>query len=138
MEKEEKPKIVVGVLIYNKNKEIFLAKSKKWNDKWVVPGGHLELGETIQNCIKRETKEETNIDIEKIEFIGIQESIFSEEFHKKKHMVFLDYCAKAITYDVRLNEEFQEYIWINANEALRLKLNNSTKRFIKRFIEKIK
>ena len=45
----------------------------KWGNLWVVPGGHIEYGETIEEAIKREMKEETNLDIklEKILFVQI-------------------------------------------------------------------
>lgn len=133
----EYPKIVIGALIYNVENKIFLGKSKKWGDKWIVPGGHLELGETFIECIKREVKEETNLEISNIELIGIQESIFSEEFHKKRHMIFLDYCCLVKNDNIKLNDEIQDYIWIMPEEALdKLTLAKTTVNFIKSFIDK--
>jgi nucleoside triphosphatase len=138
MSKSEYPKIVIGALIYNEEKKIFLGKSNKWGDRWIVPGGHLELGETFVECIKREVREETNLEISDIELIGIQESIFSEEFHKKRHMIFLDYCCLANnSSDIKLNDEIQEYIWIKPEEALeKLILAKTTVNFIKSYIDK--
>jgi nucleoside triphosphatase len=137
MNNTKKPEIVVGVLVYNENKEIFLAKAHKWGDRWIVPGGHLEYGETLIECVSREVKEETNLDVRDIEIIDIQDSIFSKEFHRECHMVFLDYCCKQDSYDIQLNDELQEYIWIDPKEALKkLNLNSSTREFIERFVEK--
>jgi nucleoside triphosphatase len=138
MSKSEYPKIVIGALIYNEENKIFLGKSNKWGDRWIVPGGHLELGETFVECIKREVREETNLEISDIELIGIQESIFSEEFHKKRHMIFLDYCCLANnSSDIKLNDEIQEYIWIKPEEALeKLILAKTTVNFIKSFMAK--
>ncbi len=138
MSKSEYPKIVIGALIYNEENKIFLGKSNKWGDRWIVPGGHLELGETFVECIKREVREETNLEISDIELIGIQESIFSEEFHKKRHMIFLDYCCLANnSSDIKLNDEIQEYIWIKPEEALeKLILAKTTVNFIKSYIDK--
>jgi len=133
---QEKPKIIVGAIIYDDNNKIFLAKSYKWKDKWVVPGGHLEWGESLENCVKREIKEETNLDVSNIELVGIQENIFPEEFHKKKHFIFLDYCCHTESDNVKLNDELQEHTWINPKAALKLELNPTTERFIKRFIKK--
>ncbi len=129
------PKIVVGVLVYNNKGEIFLAKQKKWEDKWTIPGGHLDYGEHLQDCAKREVKEETGMDVSNIEFIGIQESVFSKEYYKEKHMVFVDFCGKAEDNEVVLNDEMQEYQWIDPQDALHLDLGSSTKKLIENFIE---
>jgi nucleoside triphosphatase len=41
MSEKKFPKVAVGVIIYNDNNEIFLAKSHKWENKWIVPGGRI-------------------------------------------------------------------------------------------------
>lgn len=127
---ENIPRAVVGILAYNDKKEVFLATGNKWKGKWIVPGGHLEWGETFVQCAQREMKEETHLDIEDVEFIQLQESIFSEDFIKKKHFVFIDVIAKATTDDVILNEELEEYGWFSFEEAKKLNTYSSTKRFI--------
>ncbi len=137
MNNKQHPKIVVGILVYNDENKIFLGKCHKWGDKWVVPGGHLEWGETLFECVEREVKEETNLEVSDIELIGVQESIFSEEFYEKRHMVFLDYCCKAVNSDIKLNDEIQEYVWMTPEEALKkLRLAKATTEFIKKFIAK--
>ncbi|OGF22603.1 hypothetical protein A2Y83_01105 [Candidatus Falkowbacteria bacterium RBG_13_39_14] len=129
------PKIIVGAIVYNKNGEIFLARSYKWKDRWVVPGGHLEWGETIENAIRREVKEETNMEIKNIEFVDVQEGVLSGEYHKESHMVFLDYCCEFAESEIKLNSELQEYIWIKPQEAVKkLKLSSTTKMFIENFM----
>ena len=130
------PRIVVGVLIYNEKEELFLFQTHKWHDKWIVPGGHLEWGETLEKCARREVKEETNLEIENIEFFGVQESINSEEFHEKRHMIFMDYSAKLVRGDVVLNQEAEKWGWFSPQEALKLDLNSSTREFITRYLEK--
>jgi nucleoside triphosphatase len=137
MNNKQFPKAVVGVMVYNDKGEIFLAKCKKWDDKWVVPGGHVEWGETLVECARREVKEETNLEVTDIELFNVQESIFSEEYHEKKHMVLLDYSCKATSNDVQLNDEIQEYVWIRPEEALeKLDIGKSAIEFINHFINK--
>lgn len=44
--------VVSGTIIRNREGEILLTKSPKWNNKWVIPGGHIEPGESILHAAK--------------------------------------------------------------------------------------
>ncbi len=130
------PNIVVGVLIYNNEGEILLAQIPRWRGKWAVVGGHVEYGESLEECAKREVKEETGLEITDLEFIHIQESIFSEEFDEQRHFIFINYAAKVISSNIRLNYEIIDSIWIKPKDALKLNINLSTQKIILAFIEK--
>ena len=131
------PEVTVGALIVDENGEILLIRSHKWSNKYVVPGGHIEIGETIEETLKREVKEETNLDIEVGEFLGVQESIFDETFWKKeRHFIFLDFvCRLKRKNEIKLNYEAQEYIWIKPEKALEIDVEPYTKKAIERYIE---
>ena len=69
------PEPTVGALIINNKKEILLVKSHKWlNNKYSVPGGHVEIGESFEEAIIREVKEETGLDIKITRLIGLYSS----------------------------------------------------------------
>ena len=53
------PEPTVGALVFNPEGKILLIKSYKWTGKYVISGGHIELGESIEQALKREVKEET-------------------------------------------------------------------------------
>ena len=69
------PEPAVGALIINPDKKVFLMTSPKWHGKYIVPGGHVELGETMKEALKREIKEETNLNIFDINFISASDHI---------------------------------------------------------------
>ncbi len=88
MEKEY-PEPTVGLLIVNDKNEILLIKSPKWGERYVVPGGHVEMGEKIEEAVKREAKEEVGLDVEFEKVLFVYESIFSPEFSKNKNFMSL-------------------------------------------------
>lgn len=115
---------------------MLLLLSHKFSNHWIVPGGGVEWGERMKDCVKREAKEETGLDITDVEFLDTDEERFPKEFHKKQHFIFLDFYAKTARTDVVLNDEAEEYRWVRPKEALQMKINPSTRRFIEKFLEK--
>lgn len=110
------PELTVGAVILNKADQILLCKSHKWNDKYVIPGGHVELGESLEAALQREIKEETALDIYNIKLLSIKESIFSQSFASKKHFIFMDYICRTDSTEVILNEEAESYCWAELSE----------------------
>ena len=139
MNEQGYPEATVGVLILNQESKIFLMVSPKWQGKYGLPGGHIEYGETMEETAKREIKEETGLDIFDIEFLMVQECIFSKEFYKKKHFIFLDYIAKTKDTNVILDgREGTEHVWMTIDDALKLSLNPYTKNTILEYKKKYK
>ncbi|MBZ9572120.1 NUDIX domain-containing protein [Patescibacteria group bacterium] len=134
--KQKYPEPTVCALIFNQEGKVLLMTSPKWKGKYVIPGGHIELGETIEQAFKREIKEETNLNIFDIQFITLQEFIFGKEFHKKKHFILFDYVCKAKDTNVVLNKEGTEYIWTTLDEALKLPLVEPARTIILKYKEK--
>ena len=130
------PEPTVGALIFNPEGKILLIKSHKWRGKYVIPGGHIELGERMEDALKREIKEETGLDIYDIEFICFQEFIFDPIFYKKKHFIFFDFACKTDSTDVKLNKEAEEYVWVTLEKALTFDVELYTRRTIEEYMRK--
>lgn len=113
------PKIVVGCFIVNDKQEILLVKSYKWPDKWVVMGGHIELGETIADTVVREAKEEVGLDVKFVRVIEVAEFIFSPDFHDKKHFIGLQSECRLVGDPTPKidNDEIQEAHWFPLSVA---------------------
>ena len=131
---KKNPRVVVGVLIVNGG-EILLARAKKWADKWAVIGGHIEWGETMIDAVKRESKEETGLDVFDVEFLKAQENIFPKDYYEERHFIMLDFICNSKSRDVFLNEELQEFKWIKAEDALKLTLQDNTRIFVENYMK---
>lgn len=129
------PEPTVGAFIFNAQGELLLLRSHKWPDQYVVPGGHVELGETLQAALKREAKEETGLDVYDLEFINFQEFIYDPSFWKPRHFIFFDYACKSDSLDVQINDEAESYAWFPVEAALGLPIDRYTKISIEKYLE---
>lgn len=134
---KEYPEPIVGIFCLSKDeRKILLAKSYKFKNKWVPPGGHIELGESIEKAVRREAFEEVGLKVRKQKVFQIQESIFSPTFHKKRHHIYLEVVCSVSSEKVKLdNDELQEFKWVSLSEALKMNLEASTRKSIKKLIE---
>ncbi|NLY88828.1 MAG: NUDIX domain-containing protein [Firmicutes bacterium] len=121
------PVPVVGAVIFNSDNKILLCKSHKWNDEYIIPGGHIELGEKMEEALKREVLEETGLEVYDLQLVGLKEWIYSDSFGEKKHIIFIDYLCKTDSCNVVLNDEAEDYIWIGLDEIEKYRINSFTK-----------
>ena len=128
------PEPIVGAFIFNPQGKLLLIKTYKWSNRYCVPGGHIEMGETIEEALKREVKEETGLQIYENKFLCLWEFIAEREFWKEKHMLFLNYLVKTKSKKVILNEEAEDYVWTTPEKSLELPLEKYTKLTIENYI----
>ncbi len=126
-----------GALILNDKDEIFLMKSPKWENQWLVPGGKVEKGDSIKETVKKEVKEETNLELKKVKFLEAVDGGNPDDFERDTHFIFLNYICRATSTEVELDQrEAVEYVWIEPEKALeKLDLNDGTEDFIETFLE---
>ncbi|RPI48727.1 MAG: NUDIX domain-containing protein, partial [Chloroflexi bacterium] len=128
------PEPTVGALIFDPAGRLFLMRSHKWAGKYVVPGGHVELGESLEAALRREVAEETGLTISDISFVGVQELIHDPAFWQPRHFIFFDYACRTDTPNVRLNDEAQDYLWVTVEEAMRLPVEPYTENAIRVYL----
>jgi len=122
---ERKPKVIVGVLVKNKNKYL-LAKENLESGRtcWLVPGGKVEFGESLEDAARREILEETGIVAKKLKFLCFKEAIFPQFNY---HTVIFFYLTQ--TNQSRLSKDIegkvQESKWFTKREIKKLILVES-------------
>jgi ADP-ribose pyrophosphatase YjhB (NUDIX family) len=123
------PVVTVGAVIFHPStKEVLMFRTHKWSGLWGIPGGKVHYNESCVDALRRELKEETNLDVSGIQFVLVQDCIGSKEFYRDAHFVLLNYrCVAMEPLDVQLNDEAQEFRWVKLEVALGMKLNQPTK-----------
>jgi len=62
---------VDGVIIYNNGLVLIKRKNEPFKDYFALPGGFVEYGETVEEALKREMKEETGLDVRILRMVGV-------------------------------------------------------------------
>jgi HAD superfamily hydrolase (TIGR01549 family) len=130
------PQATVGALIFNGKGEVLMIRTQKWSNLWGIPGGKIKWGETSEAALRREIKEETNLEVTDIQFVLVQDCIHSKEFYRDAHFVLLNYTCRCVGKPhVKLNDEAYEFRWVTPVEALKMPLNTPTLAAAKPFSE---
>jgi 8-oxo-dGTP diphosphatase len=101
----------VGVVVFNEAQDILLIKRGKQPHygRWMVPGGTLEWGETIEQAAIREVREETGIEIVIEAFVEIIEAISPGE--PGFHYVIIDYAGRAVSGSLAAASDALDAVW---------------------------
>jgi ADP-ribose pyrophosphatase YjhB (NUDIX family) len=99
---QTKIRIRVAVLLRKGNQVLLVRHYKNDMKYWLLPGGGLEFGETIENCARRELMEETNLEIEVGDFLFMNESI-PPDHHR--HVVNLYYEGRILGGELKLGDD---------------------------------
>ncbi|HII16378.1 TPA: NUDIX domain-containing protein [Candidatus Woesearchaeota archaeon] len=111
--------VAAGAMVFNAKGEVLTAKRgqqcRNERGRWEFPGGAVEFGESCEQAIIRETKEELDVTIEIIGFLCLVDNIIPEE---KQHWVSPSYVAKAVSAMPRIMEpdKITEWKWATLSE----------------------
>lgn len=126
-EESHPPIATVGALIFDVDGKVLLVRTRKWSNLWGIPGGKIKWGETSEAALRRELREETNLEVDDIQFVLVQDCIHSKEFYRDAHFILLNYTCRAVAGGtVKLNDEAQQFSWVTLEEAMTLPLNKPT------------
>lgn len=103
--------VSVAGLVSNDQGEILLVKSP-WRG-WEYPGGLIEPGETFQEALHREIREESGVEVEITGFVGICKNI-------ERNIVNIDFTCRYTGGELTTSEESTEVMWATPEEAMKL------------------
>jgi 8-oxo-dGTP diphosphatase len=115
----------VGAVIMNEDGKFLLMKrgpkSKSEVGTWEKPGGSVEFGETLENALKREVKEELGVAIKIIKLLHVADHIIDDE---QQHWVSPAYICKIVSGVPKIKEpdKCDEIGWFSIEEAIKLPL----------------
>lgn len=130
----KQPLVGIGAVILRKG-EILLEKRKNepGRGKWSIPGGLVDLGETLEEAVIREVKEETRLDVEKPELIDAVDNVtLDAEGRVQYHFVIIDYLVKLKGGKAEASSDADELQWTRFDEVEKLVLTGTFREFFER------
>ena len=131
------PFVGVGALIHREGKILLVMRAKEPNmGKWIIPGGLVELGESLEKAVLREVKEELGIDAKVEAMLDLaSEVVLDENKRVKYHYVLIDYLVSPIQKDLILNNESSSYDWFKPESVKDLETTVNTKKIVQKYVE---
>lgn len=103
--------VSVAALVTNEKGEILLVNSP-WRG-WEYPGGLIEPGETFEEALRREIREESGVEVEIERFVGICKNL-------EKDIVNIDFVCRYVSGELTTSDESTEVVWVTPEEAVKM------------------
>jgi len=132
----ETPLVGVGAVVRADNKILLIRRANEpGKGLWSIPGGLVEVGETLRDAVAREVEEETGMKIEVGKLIDVVENIVRDEDGRVKfHYILVDFEAKPITgkMDIHPSPEALEARWFTPEEIRGIPITNTAKLLLRK------
>ncbi|HEX3939821.1 MAG TPA: NUDIX hydrolase [Xanthobacteraceae bacterium] len=118
-----RPYLAVSAAVFRDGRVLIARRARPpAHGLYTLPGGGVELGETLEQAVIREVREETALIIEPVELIGFRQAIVRDaDGRVERHFVILPFAARFIGGEIALNEELAEAHWLQPAEVSGLK-----------------
>ena len=109
-----RPYLAVSAAIFRDGRVLIVRRARPpAHGLYTLPGGGVELGETLEQAVIREVREETALDIAPVDLVGYRQAIARDTAGRvERHFVILPFAARWIAGEVVLNEELGEAHWL--------------------------
>ena len=120
------PLVGVGAVIVEAERVLLVRRgTEPLKGHWSLPGGLLEVGESLTEGVKREVREETGLVVEPVELIELLDRIHREDNRVRYHYVIADYLCRVAGGVLRAASDADAVRWVeraewNSHSALRL------------------
>jgi len=139
----EHPRVGVGGVVVHEQRALLIRRGgPPLEGQWSIPGGMLELAETLEQGVRRELSEETGLDVKVVELIEVFERIFpappsadgspGDLARPRYHFVILDYLCEMRGGTLAAGSDALEFAWAREEELAKFDLTVAVTRVLRR------
>lgn len=134
----DRPIVGVGAVIVHDGRAVLIRRAgEPLAGEWSVPGGAVELGETVRGATEREAREETGLLVEAGEVIEVFDSITRDEAGREQyHFVLIDFLCRVVSGELRAGGDAAEARWVTAGELASLQVRESIAWLVSKALER--
>ena len=134
-----RPYLAVSAAIFRDGKVLIVRRARPpAHGLYTLPGGGVELGETLEEAVIREVREETALEVAPVALAGYRQAIARDEAGRiERHFVILPFAARWIAGEIMLNEELAEARWLRPAEIDGLTTTEGLKQIVAAASERI-
>jgi len=102
----EHPVVGVGAVLIHEGKVLLIQRAKEpLRGRWIIPGGTVEVGETLEEALVREVAEETGLTVTPGHLLGVFDRIERRDGAVDFHYVIVDYLCRYVSGDLRAGSD---------------------------------
>jgi 8-oxo-dGTP diphosphatase len=135
----ERPYLAVSAAIAHERKVLVVRRARPpAHGLYTLPGGVVEAGETLEQAVAREVREETGLVIEPMALAGFRETIVRDADDRvQRHFVILCFAARWTAGEPVLNDEISEAVWLEPTELANLQTTPGLHDIVARAFERL-
>jgi 8-oxo-dGTP diphosphatase len=129
------PRVAVGAIVFKDHKVLLVRRGKPpAEDLWAIPGGRVEIGETLPAAAEREIFEETGITIHALKPVYTFDVIERDSSDRIRfHYVIVDLIADYVRGDIRAGDDASAARWVSPDEMASLNVSSKTRQLLKAY-----
>jgi 8-oxo-dGTP diphosphatase len=137
----EKPVVGIGGVVIENSRALLIRRgSEPLRGQWSIPGGTLEIGESLQEGVARELREETGLEVRVLDLIEVFDRIFPSENNEgglsaqrpKYHYVIVDYLCERISGEARPASDVTDVALAQEEELAKYQLTETATRVLRK------
>ncbi len=134
----DRPLVGVGAVIVRDGRAVIVQRSTEpLKGQWSIPGGALEIGETLRQCAAREALEETGLRIEAVDVLDVFDSIYRDPDGRcRYHYVLIDFFCRVVGGELKAGGDAAQARWITAEELPSLQVTETAQKVIRKALDK--
>ena len=136
----DRPIVGAGAVIVEDDRVVLVLRAREpLRGHWSIPGGMVELGESLREASAREAREETGLEVEVGEVLEVFESIIPsrdpDAGKAKFHYVIIDFLCRRVSGELRAGGDALEARWVRRDELAKYEVTDSACKVINKAFE---